>query len=215
MRHPSVGIVAESQPPSGSAGVGCAHRAQCWGVVLASARALLLTREAVADRLPAGLTGSPGRGTRFALTQQIHTLLAEQPRLVVIGEAQNLNRDCFEYLRHLHDAPETRFGLLFDGGDGCWDVISREPMLRSRIYRPVAFAPLGLDDVLELIPGYHPIYDRVAPTLLELVNGRAAHGRLRSWAAFTKTATELCNSQHPQITKEIALAAIDHIVGYE
>jgi hypothetical protein len=173
------------------------------------------TMRLVADRLLAGLTGSPGRGTRFALTQQLLGLLSEQQRLIVIGEAQNLNRDCFEYLRHLHDAPETNFGLLFDGGDGCWDVISREPMLRSRIYRPVAFTPLELDDVLELIPGYHPIYDGVDPGLLELINGRAAHGRLRSWAAFTKTAAEHCTTQQPRITKQIALAVIDHIAGDE
>jgi hypothetical protein len=173
------------------------------------------TMRLVADRLLAGLTGAPGRGTRFALTQQLLTLLAEQRRLIVIGEAQNLNRDCFEYLRHLHDAPETHFGLLFDGGDGCWNVISREPMLRSRIFRAVGFTPLGLDDVVELIPGYHPIYEGVDPGLLELINGRSAHGRLRSWAAFTKTAAELCNDRQPRITKQIALAAIDQIAGDE
>ncbi len=66
----------------------------------------------VADRLLHALTGAPGWGTR----------------LIVIGEAQNLNRDCFEYLRHVHDDPATRFALLFDGGDGCWEVLARESM---------------------------------------------------------------------------------------
>jgi hypothetical protein len=31
------------------------------------------------------------------------------------AKAQNLDRDCFEYLRHLHDDPATHFALLFDG----------------------------------------------------------------------------------------------------
>ena len=101
------------------------------------------TMRLVADRLLNTLTGSPWSGTRFAMTAQLMERLSERRRLVVIGEAQNLNRDCFEYLRHLHDDPATRFALLFDGGDGCWEVLAREPMLHSRIYRRVAFTALS------------------------------------------------------------------------
>ena len=36
-------------------------------------------------------------------------------------------------------------------------MLAREPLLRSRIYRRVAFAPLSDDDVIALMPGYHPI----------------------------------------------------------
>ena len=90
------------------------------------------TMRLVADRLLNALTGSPWSGTRFAMTAQLLDRLSERRRLVVIGEAQNLTRDCFEYLRHLHDDPATRFGLIFDGGDGGWEVLAREPMLRSR-----------------------------------------------------------------------------------
>jgi hypothetical protein len=143
------------------------------------------TMRLVADRLLVALTGAPGRGTRFAMTDQLLNRLSDRRRLVVIGEAQNLNRDCFEYLRHLHDDPFTRFALLFDGGDGCWEVLAREPMLRSRIYRRVAFRALSDADVLALIPDYHPIYAGVDPELLVLINEKAANGRLRSWAAFT------------------------------
>lgn len=128
------------------------------------------TMRLIADRLLHALTGSPGRGTRFAMTDQLMNRLSERRQLVVIGEAQNLNRDCFEYLRHLHDDPATRFALLFDGGDGCWEVLAREPMLRSRIYRRVAFAPLTDQDVITLIPGYHPIYSSADPKLLTLID---------------------------------------------
>jgi DNA transposition AAA+ family ATPase len=150
------------------------------------------TMRLVADRLLHRLTGAPGHQTRFAMTDQLLNRLADGPCLIVIGEAQNLNRDCFEYLRHLHDDPATRFGLLFDGGDGCWEVLAREPMLRSRIYRRVAFSPLSDADVLTLIPGYHPIFTEADPELLVLINDTAANGRLRSWAAFTQTASAIC-----------------------
>jgi hypothetical protein len=38
----------------------------------------------------------------------------------------------------MHDDENTRFGLLYVGGDGSWGVLSREPMLASRIWRRLA-----------------------------------------------------------------------------
>jgi DNA transposition AAA+ family ATPase len=172
------------------------------------------TMRLVADRLLNTLTGSPWSGTRFAMTAQLMERLSERRRLVVIGEAQNLNRDCFEYLRHLHDDPATRFGLLFDGGDGCWEVLAREPMLHSRIYRRVAFTALSDDDVLALIPRYHPIYTDVDPELLLLINDKAANGRLRSWAAFTLTAVAICGRRGAsRVDSEITDSAIAQLGG--
>ncbi|HEX3804572.1 MAG TPA: ATP-binding protein [Solirubrobacteraceae bacterium] len=173
------------------------------------------TMRLVADRLLNKLTGkTPSRVTRFLMTDELLSTLSKRRRLVVIGEAQNLNRDCFEYLRHLHDDPDTRFGLLFDGGDGCWDVISREPMLRSRIYRPVNFAPLSEEDILTLIPTYHQIYKHADPELLLEINDRVANGRMRSWAAFTKTADEFCQARNAdEVSPAIAQSAIAHLAA--
>lgn len=172
------------------------------------------TMRLVADRLLHALTGAPGWGTRFAMTDQLLGRLSERRRLVVIGEAQNLNRDCFEYLRHLHDDAATRFALLFDGGDGCWEVLAREPMLRSRIYRRVAFAPLSDQDVVTLIPGYHAIYHDADPELLRFIDAKATHGRLRLWAAFTHTAAAVCQSRGElRIDRQIAHSAITQLGG--
>jgi DNA transposition AAA+ family ATPase len=172
------------------------------------------TMRLIADRLLHALTGAPGHGTRFAMTDQLMNRLSERRRLIVIGEAQNLNRDCFEYLRHLHDDSATRFGLLFDGGDGCWEVLAREPMLRSRIYRRVAFAPLTDHDVLRLIPTYHPIYTNADPELLLFIDDNATNGRLRSWAAFTHTAAAICDSRgRSRIERQTAEGAITQLGG--
>jgi type II secretory pathway predicted ATPase ExeA len=49
----------------------------------------------------------------FDADRSLKRVLAERPRLVVVDEAQWLNRECFEYLRYLYDTPFTCFSLLF------------------------------------------------------------------------------------------------------
>jgi type II secretory pathway predicted ATPase ExeA len=141
----------------------------------------------VAQRLTRAITGAlpPRHRNRFELSDELIDALSDQPRLVIVDEAQWLNRECIEYLRHLHDHPDTRFALLLVGGDGCWEVLSREPMLRSRIYRHVRFAPLDLRTVLEVIPRYHPVYTEVPAEVIAEVDERYAHGTFRNWASFT------------------------------
>lgn len=141
----------------------------------------------VAQRLTQAITGAlpPRRRNRFALSDELIDALSDEPRLVIVDEAQWLNRECIEYLRHLHDHPDTSFALLLVGGDGCWEVLSREPMLCSRIYRHVHFAPMELETVLEVIPRYHPVYAEVAAEVITEVNSRYAHGTFRHWASFT------------------------------
>ena len=84
--------------------------------------------------------------------------LSSAPSIVVVDESQLLTSDCIELLRYLHDHRSTRFALVLVGGNGTWRVLSREPMLASRVYRRVRFAPLTRGDVLAAIPAYHPIY---------------------------------------------------------
>ncbi|WP_141278507.1 AAA family ATPase [Pseudonocardia hydrocarbonoxydans] len=141
-----------------------------------------------------------GRRDRFALTAELLEELADhrgrdpRERLLVVDEAQQLNRECIEFLRYLHDHRLTRFALLLVGGDGAWKVLAKEPMLRSRIYRRVVFRALTGDQVCELIPRFHPVYADAPPELLLFVDDHFAHGNLRDWAAFTATAVELCRA---------------------
>lgn len=104
-----------------------------------------LTMRMIADQLLRELTGTenPSSRNRFDLTTKLVGLLATPMRLVVIYEAQRLTGDCIELLRHLHDHPKTRFALLYVGGDGCWEVLSKEPMLRSRVFRRLPFSRLN------------------------------------------------------------------------
>jgi DNA transposition AAA+ family ATPase len=151
------------------------------------------TMRLVAASLVEQLTGvAAGRRDRFTLTRLLVEELAIGPGVVVIDEAQRLNRECIEFLRYLHDHPQTRFALLLVGGDGTWGVLSREPMLCSRIYRRVSFTPLSGPAVCELMGSFHPIYAGVGEELLLFIDDHFAHGNLRDWAAFTATAAGLC-----------------------
>jgi hypothetical protein len=171
----------------------------------------------VARRLYRELTGAdPGRANRFELSEELLGLLAGREWLLVVDEAQWLNRECIEYLRHLHDHPRTKFSLLLVGGDGCWRVLSREPMLRSRIYRRVRFTPMRPKTVLDVIPGYHPIYRDAPGELIAMIDDRYAHGCFREWASFTHGALALCREQNATVlTEPLARAVLELHAGGE
>jgi hypothetical protein len=172
-----------------------------------SSRAAL--RCCTSRRLYRELTGAdPGRANRFELSEELIALLAGREWLLVVDEAQWLNREFIEYLRHLHDHPRTRFSRLLIGGDGCWRVLSREPMLRSRIYRRVRFAPMRLQTVLKVIPGYHPIYHDAPADLIAMVDDRYAHGCFREWASFTHSALAFCHEQNASVLSEPIVRAV-------
>jgi type II secretory pathway predicted ATPase ExeA len=134
----------------------------------------------------------PLAGGNFEIDEQLKQILAERPRLVVIDEAQWLNRECFEYLRHLHDDPRTQFSLLFVGGSGCYEVLRREPMLNSRLYAHLRFTPMAIDEVRATIPLYHALHQDVDAELINLIDGACCHGNFRMWAKFTHHAVRFC-----------------------
>lgn len=138
------------------------------------------------------LSGGPIRdGDRFYTTALLLQDLARWSKvLVVVDEAQRLNQECIEHLRHLHDHT-TSVALLLVGGDGCWEVLSREPMLRSRIFRRVLFRPLSSRQVVELLPRYHRLYRHASEELLLFIDDNFAHGNFRNWASFTRSAVDL------------------------
>lgn len=167
------------------------------------------TMKQVARALLFEITGVRHEGERFRLTDDLIDILGQRERLVIVDEAQRLNHECIEYLRHMHDHPNTTFALLLVGGNGCWRVLSRYPMLQSRIFRRVAFQPLTCDEVTAILPGFHPIYVEADPKAIELVDALYARGNFRSWASFTHTASALCDERGEEaLTMEAARYAL-------
>lgn len=144
------------------------------------------TMLSLTTQLLEAVTGEPGKGSRHKRLRPLVEALAT-PCVVMVDEAQRMNRECLDHLRYLHDHRETRFALVLAGGEGCWEVLGREPQLRRRIWRAAFFSALSPSDIKELMPRYHRVWD-TDPEVLERLNAEFAHGILGNWAALTATA---------------------------
>lgn len=163
------------------------------------------TMRLIASELFTAISGVHQERDRFKLTRLLKEELSTRPRLIVIDEAQNLNRECIEFVRHLGEDHRRRSATLLVGGDGCWDVLSREPMLRSRVFRRVVFAPLAPAQVIEVVRLYHPLYYDAEGELISFVDDYCGHGNLRNWASFTLTALDLCHQNaRPRLDEQVA-----------
>ena len=163
------------------------------------------TMRLIAVELLYALSRQNADGNRFELARMVKDELARRPRLLICDEAQNLNREGIEFLRHLGEDPRRQSATLLVGGDGCWDVLSREPMLGSRVLRRVCFLPLTPEEVVPAIRGYHPIYHGVDDELIRFVDRHCGHGNFRNWASFTLTAADLCAEVgRPGVDEQIA-----------
>jgi DNA transposition AAA+ family ATPase len=172
------------------------------------------TMRLIATELMAAISGEHSRWDRFQLTRALKNELAVTPRVLIVDEAQNLNRECIEFVRHLSEDPRRRSATLLVGGDGCWEVLSREPMLRSRVFRRVLFTPLSPAEVVRTMRGYHPIYEGADEELIRFIDLCCGHGNFRNWASFTLTALDLCKEQgRHHVDKQITTNAFALLGG--
>lgn len=159
----------------------------------------------VANKLLTVLTGVEHNLDYDPADELLAEVLRAQRPILVIDEAQDLDHDPLEFLRHHHDDPETTFPLLFAGGNGCWETLRSYPMLKRRVRRRLEFVPLSEAEVLSQIPRLHPIYKDAAPDVILFVNDYFAFGNLGYWTNFTADAAELCAEHNfATVTEEVA-----------
>ncbi|MET8192047.1 ATP-binding protein [Streptomyces sp. NPDC005246] len=131
-----------------------------------------------------GLPGEPpARPIEFDTL--LKEALAEEFRVLVCDEAQWMKKTGFEFWRHLWDDKRTNIAVIFAGGDGCYKVLRREPMLASRIFIWQEFTRMSKDEVRETIPAFHPVWAEVDTVLIDAIDKQAAHGSFRNWANIT------------------------------
>ena len=83
------------------------------------------------------------------------------------------------------DDRRTDIAIVFVGGGDCYRVLRREPMLSSRVYVWQEFRRLDREQVLAVIPAYHPVWAGADPEDIAYADVHAGHGNFRAWAKIT------------------------------
>lgn len=170
------------------------------------------TPKGITREVLAAVTGFDQDAPRYELREQLMNVLAETPRLVVIDEAQSLGYQGIEHLRYLHDDRRTTFALMLVGGPDCWRILSRYPQLRSRVYRREEMRPLTEQELLMIIPQYHPVWADVEPELILLAD-EFARGHFREWRNLTKTAVRTLEREDTEILTEDLIVHCTRLLG--
>lgn len=143
-------------------------------------------------------------------------VLAERPRVLVCDEAQWLSRECFEFWRHLWDDRGTDIAIVFVGGGDCYRVLRREPMLSSRVYVWQEFRRMSREQVLDVIPVYHPVWADADAELIAYVDAHAGHGNFRAWSKVTAhVITALARLQRDQPDREVLQWVFSRLGGQD
>lgn len=163
----------------------------------------------VTVRLLKALTGNTPKGTQYELTDELVDALVDEPHVVVIDDAQGLNKRGLEQVRYLHDLGRGAFPLFLVGGEQCADTLKSDPQLRDRVGAWVTFAPLKGAELHSALAAYHPFLARSDRELLDEVNDVYAKGRFRRWAVFLLTSLRLAEKAGAdRLTRQIAKAAL-------
>jgi DNA transposition AAA+ family ATPase len=128
--------------------------------------------------------------------------------LLVVDEADRLNEDSFEVLRHLFDKTGCRIVLV--GLPNILSVIERHQKFSSRVGLRMSFTPLALEEVLDLVlPKLvfpHWNYDPVKGADREMgtVIWHKVNPSLRNLHSLLSTASQMArDEQVPSITQDL------------
>jgi len=160
-----------------------------------------------------GIGGSPP--TRpIEFDTLLKDALAERFRVLVCDEAQWLSRECFELWRHLWDDRRTQIAIVFVGGGDCYRVLRREPMLSSRVYVWQEFRRLTREQVLAVIPAYHPVWAGAEAADIAYTDVQAGHGNFRAWSKITShVVTGLARLERDVADRDVLQWAFSRLSG--
>jgi hypothetical protein len=147
----------------------------------------------------------------------IREVLKGRQCVLVFDEVQNLHAQFIEYVRNLWDDTTNRLTVVLIGTD------SRRRLGRllatfSRIYPLQPFSPLLPDEVLTVMPQYHPEWAKVGRADLLWVDQACCHGNFRRWATSTYALTRALAEEEkggkpdPKFTRELFTRAIQGLV---
>ncbi|GAA4593273.1 hypothetical protein GCM10023194_57200 [Planotetraspora phitsanulokensis] len=144
----------------------------------------------------------------------LKSVLSEEFRIFICDEAQWLSTECFEYWRHLWDNKYTQMAVIFVGGGDCYRVLRREPMLSSRIFIWQEYRSMTINQIEDVMPDFHHIWEDVDSEDLKFVDKYAGHGNFRSWAKITvHTLLELNRSEQRIVDRDLLKRVFKRLGG--
>jgi hypothetical protein len=133
----------------------------------------------------------------FQTTRLLLDMLADQPprSLLVIDQAQQLDRECIAYLRYLNEHGCDTFALLLIGDDSQddhqWVTGSATAGRHSRVAQGLAFTPITSRDIPSIIRQWHRLYRSVDDEVLLFIDDAFGRGLFRNWVLFTSAFLQL------------------------
>lgn len=196
----------------GDAGVGKSYCAET--ILLAGERPYVRVIAAsgptplrMGEKTAEGLGRIP-RGNRFRLEDICREGLVDGLALVV-DDAHVLPPFTIDFLRQLHDDPQSAFALFFIADPAFEDRLTRDRQLRSRLTASVDADPVEKSHVLDDLSAFHPVFRDAKEELLIRIRDDCVGGYMRDWAIFAKHAQrEMKHARVDRLTDAIADAVI-------
>lgn len=133
--------------------------------------------------------------------------------LLAVDEADRLNEDSFEVLRHLFDKTGCRIVLV--GLPNILSVIERHEKFSSRVGLRMSFVPLGLEEVLDIIlpklvfPHWNYDSKQTADREMGTAIWHKVNPSLRNLHNLLATASQMArDEQVPSITQDLINEAV-------
>jgi hypothetical protein len=151
--------------------------------------------------------------SEYELTEELVEILAAEPRVIVIDEAQNLTAEGLNKIRYLHDRPDADWALLLVGGQDCGRALHSQKQLESRVARWVTLEPLQGDILITALRAYHQLFAFTSSELLIKIDQVFGRGTWRHWARFLQEALRLQARTGYDVLDHRFAAAVIHQIG--
>lgn len=167
------------------------------------------SEKALLEDLYIQVTGSepPARTRSADLRRHLQRALAEDPRVLIVDEAQHASSMALRNLRWLHDKATSDFALVVVGTPNLWKTLP--PEMRSRTAYHVEVDRIADADAAKTLTALHPFFETVTPELLADLNRQYARGSFRWWAKFLANGVNLVGTAGPLTVSNLWLYTAD------
>lgn len=118
------------------------------------------------------------------MQDELLTTLSEQPRVIVIDNADQLTSQAAEQLHYLHRREEAAWTLVLIGGPDTARALSTSAGLRGEVVAAVDVRALSGKHLLHAVRGLHQVFLIPEDQLIELIDKQVCKGLLKNWARF-------------------------------